>query len=502
MRLAIGDVPQAEALVRKALNEEGKADDLAALRLAVEVSRMQNRLDQARQYLDQIGRAPTATPAVKAWANRTLAATLSGTGRPADRDEALARVDRNLADDPENVEDLSLRAAILALQPVHRGEAVSILERLAVANRLGDEQRFLLAQLHLGQGEESKYRDEMLALLNAQVKDPRHLVHFVNHWIGRDQLDEAGRWLAELKKADPRGLPALDLEARLLDLKKRRPEILALLEARGREVPDQIGVVADRLGRYGFASEAEAAYKAYIARDPKQPERALPLARFLARQDRVPEAMELFKKAWSTCPSEQVAAAALSLYDAPSADEVQKRQVEAWVAAAVEKRPEVTVLAARLGVIWIRRGRFDDAEGLFRRLLTSNPADVDALNNLAWLVAMRDRGNAAAALGLINRAIEIQGPNPSLLDTRAVVLIRSGQPGRAAKDLEEARKLNPNNPSPVLHLAWAYQMSGQVDQAKQVFRQAGELGWRVAKSDPLERELMEKLRQDLGLVAN
>ena len=151
----------------------------------------------------------------------------------------------------------------------------------------------------------------MHKLLDLKVRNPQHLAHFVNYWIGRNQLDQADRWLAELKKAEPQGLPALELEARLLDLRKRKPELLALLEARGREVPDQIGPVADLLNRYGFAKEAEAAYKAFVARDPKQPERALALAQFLARQDRVPEAMEILKKAWSTCRPEQVAAAAL-----------------------------------------------------------------------------------------------------------------------------------------------------------------------------------------------
>ena len=83
------------------------------------------------------------------------------------------------------------------------------------------------------------------------------------------------------------------------------------MEARGRDVPDQIGSVADLLNRYGFAKEAEEAYKAFIARDPSQPERVLALAQFLARQDRVAEAMEILKKAWTTCRPEQVAAAAL-----------------------------------------------------------------------------------------------------------------------------------------------------------------------------------------------
>ena len=72
--------------------------------------------------------------------------------------------------------------------------------------------------------------------------------------------------------------------------------MLALLETCGREVPDQIGLVADLLNRYGFAKEAEEAYKTFVARDPKQPERILALAQFLAGQDRVAEAIEILKE--------------------------------------------------------------------------------------------------------------------------------------------------------------------------------------------------------------
>ena len=172
------------------------------------------------------------------------------------------------------------------------------------------------------------------------------------------------------------------------------------------------------------------------------------------------------------------------------------------MAEAVRKRPDAVVLASKLGTLWIRQGRFDEAEALLRRLLAGNPDNVDALNSLAWLLAMRDPGKAGDALALINHAIEIQGPESLLLDTRAIVRIRSGQPDEAVRDLREAQKLDPRNPDPAVHLAWAHQLRGELEEAKRVFRQAGELGWRLAKSDPLERGHMEKLRQDLGLVAN
>jgi tetratricopeptide (TPR) repeat protein len=495
--LLVGDAARADVLIQQAMEGQGKADDLATLRVAAEAGLRLSRHDAARSYLDRIAASPAATPADLAWANRTRAALWLTTNRPADWDRSLKLVDRNLASDPANVEDQSLKAAILALRPARRGEAVAILERLAGMNRLGDDQRFLLAQLHLDQGQGAKYEDEMLGLLKHNDKNPRHLAHFVNHWIGRNQLDQADRWLAELKQADPRGQPALELEARLLDLRKRRPELLALLQARGRDVPDQIGVVAELLSRHGFAKEAEAAYTAFIAREPKQPERVLALAEFLGRQDRAPEAMEILKRAWTTCKPEQVATVALTLYDAPATGDAERKQIEVWLAEVARQRPEAVEFATKLGVLWIRQGRLDEAESLYRRILAANPGHPETLNNLAWLLVMRDQPRPDEALQLIERAVEASGPTPTLIDTRAVALIRAGRFDQAIEQLSTALPRAPRKASLPLHLAWALKAKGQREEARKEFAKAEELGLKIQSLDPYERATVQRLRAEL-----
>jgi tetratricopeptide (TPR) repeat protein len=496
--LLLGDTQQADELVKKAMKEKGKAADPAELRLAAAVALRRNRLDQVDEYLTELGRVADLSPDDKVWANRTRVALLMAKGRAADRDRALAVLDENLVINRDSIADLGLKATVLALRPSGHGAAIKILEQLASANGLGANERFLLAQLYLGQRDGQKYQGEMQKLLDLNLKDPRHLAHFANFWIGRNQLDQAERWLAELKKAEPEGRLALELEARLLDLRTRKGELLALLETRGREVPDLIGPVADLLNRYGFTKEAEAAYKAFVAREPRQPERVLALATHFARQDRVAEALTILKTAWSTCRHEQVSVVALELYDAPSAGEAERRQVEAWVSEAAQKRPDAISLASKLGLIWVRRGRFDEAEGLFRRLLVGDPDNADVLNNLAWLLALRDKGKAQQALALINRAIDVAGTVPSLVDTRAVVLIRAGQLDKAVEDLGNARASNATNPSYALHLAWAYQASGQTERARLQLQEAEKLGLRPRALDPLELAVLQNLRSELS----
>ena len=370
----------------------------------------QKRLDKVDEYLNKLNQVTNLSASDKAWVNRIRVALLLNKGRPADQDQALGLVDQNLKNDPNSIEDQRLKATVLALRPSRRDEAVKILEQLGAANLLDANERFLLAQLYLGQGEEQKYQDEMFKLLNLKVRNPQHLAHFVNYWIGHNQLDQADRWLAELKKAEPQGVAALELEARLLDLRKRKPQLLALLRPAAATVPDQIGLVADLLNRYGFAKEAEAAYKAFIAREPKQPERVLALAQFLARQDRAAEAMEILKKAWSTCRSRAGRQPPRCRFTTPHRRTRPRsgRWKPGWPRPS-GSGPTRSGLASKLGVIWIRQGRFDEAEALFRRILASNPDNAEALNNLAWLLALREQGKTDEVLALINHASRNRG---------------------------------------------------------------------------------------------
>jgi tetratricopeptide (TPR) repeat protein len=209
--------------------------------------------------------------------------------------------------------------------------------------------------------------------------------------------------------------------------------------------------------------------------------------------------MAILSRAWKICPPEQVAVAALSIYDAQTSTPSQRKQVEVWLSEASQKRPDLVLLSNKLAAIWIRQGRFDEAEAVYRRIVESNPENAEGLNNLAWLLALRDEKNTQDALDLINKAIDYQGRVPSLLDTRAVVYIRAGSFDKAIEELEEAQKLDDRNPNVPLHLAWARYGEGRNDKAKQAFNEALRLGWSPERSDPLEREFIDKVRQALGL---
>ena len=56
--MSVGDVKQAEELIGKALNDEGKSADPTTLRLATIVSLSQNRFDKVNEYLNKLDQVP------------------------------------------------------------------------------------------------------------------------------------------------------------------------------------------------------------------------------------------------------------------------------------------------------------------------------------------------------------------------------------------------------------------------------------------------------------
>jgi tetratricopeptide (TPR) repeat protein len=286
---------------------------------------------------------------------------------------------------------------------------------------------------------------------------------------------------------------AFRVQADLFKLRNQEAELLALLKRKALEQPEQLAALGALLDGYGFPEEAESAYRKFADADLKQPVRQLMLADFVAGRDRPAEAMELITRFKSAVPIEQVAAAALTVYNAPSVTAEQKQLIETWILEAIQKRPDLLALSSKLALIRIDQGRVDEAETLFRRVLASAPDDVEALNNLAWLLALREPSEPEAGLPLIDRAIDLTGAVPGLLDTRAVVRIRLGQPQQALQDLADARAVVAGTPTLALHQAWAHHAAGDAAAARTDLAEARELKLRVDKIDSLERPHFDRL---------
>jgi regulator of sirC expression with transglutaminase-like and TPR domain len=120
-----------------------------------------------------------------------------------------------------------------------------------------------------------------------------------------------------------------------------------------------------------------------------------------------------------------------------------------------------------------------------------------ALNNLAWLLALREP-HTGEALDLIGRAIELVGPEAGLLDTRAMVYLKTGRSELAIRDLEAVLGATPTA-SAYFHLAQAQHLARNRAAAAVALRKARDMGLVAERIDPLERPAYERLQAALAL---
>jgi tetratricopeptide (TPR) repeat protein len=384
---------------------------------------------------------------------------------------------------------------VLTLQGYRRArqQAVRLLEGVRKRQRLPAEDQLLLARLYESLGRVPEARALMVELVGKHGDNPRYLAQHVRSLLQHGEIEEAELWLGRMERLPGvRGSFAFtEVKARVLVARRKGEEAARLLKGQARDTSSRLRAAA-LLEQLGLVRAAEDLHREVVSRT-KTPESKLALAQLLARQGRLREALDLCEKVWGKVPAPAAAAACVEVLYAAGADGRQSERVARRVEAALRKDPRSLPLAAHLAAIRHLQGRFEAAEVLYRRALAARGGDPLVLNNLAFLLAFR-RGHEAEALRLVERAIDVRGPLPDLLDTRATVHLARGRADLAVKDLREALAESPTAPG-YFRLARAYWAQDRQADAVAAFRRAVSLGLREQDLHPLERADYHSLRQ-------
>jgi uncharacterized protein HemY len=131
------------------------------------------------------------------------------------------------------------------------------------------------------------------------------------------------------------------------------------------------------------------------------------------------------------------------------------------------------------------------------RLLEKTPTDIAALNNMALFQAeLPDQKEQA--LQTINRAIDLVGPQPNLVDTLGLVQMALDRLDQAERSFQEAIAQS-RQPSYYLHLAEAQRRAGKHELAIATYREALRLGLHKQplhlNDQQMARELQRLLQQ-------
>ncbi len=490
---ALGKTAEAEAEYRKAL--EASPRDARVLSACASFYLRNRQPDRAERLLNRILEAETKAPeGIVAQSRRDLALVLVGRGTYPDMRQALGLLDENARGGGANVFDQRTRGLVLAQHPAHRREAIELLERSSGSNATPPLVRLVLARLHEAEREWPLAAAHLRALVRREPDNPTYLAVFIRSLLRNEEISEAREWVDRLAKAAPNAPECVELRARVLKAEKKEPEAIRLVKDYAKESGARLDLAAALLEELGDAAEAERLYREQAAVRGK-PESALALALFLGRQRRLGEALEVWEKTWTSCPPGAVARCGMALLRGTRSTAEQRQLLERRLTAMMQMHPEDLMYPLLLAELYENHSRVEEAMGMYRKVLQRerDGRNLMALNNLAFLLAVGP-GSGEDAPALITAAVEQYGPLPALLDTRAVVHLKAGQPDLAVKDLREAVRLEPT-PERYFHLAQAYRQSKNRQEAAQAFRQGKEAGLKAASLHPLEAPALDALSQ-------
>ncbi len=502
---SLGDQKQAEASYREAARLE---PDDAAPQLRLASCLLRTGSDQQRQEPEQLLR-----DVLKRWpdsdpARRLLAELLVERGGEQQWQEAQRLIEGSGKDATRPEVNRRVQAMLLSRRggKENLDKARQILEELLLDPKRGaPSDRLWLARLYEADGKLAPALQQYMKLVGVEKPNAAHLTSYVELLLRHDRFDEADPSLKKLEALSPDDLGVAAMRARWLRGKGQPEKIEPLVEPLAERLSKKLDNDKSREANLAFAlgnlysgveqyPAAERWYRRLLALTP---ERFEPLAIVLAQQGQMGKAIELCSNAAQSDPSARPALtlAMALLAGRPSAEDFRLAE-PLLTKAAADHKDDVDLLSALAGIRVVQK-RIDEAVSLFQQVLTLKPAHVGALNNLATLLGEQP-GKMQEAIQYVDRAIQIVGPQPGLLDTKGMILVFQKKADEAVPLLEEAAAGPQPDPRYHFHLAVAYDRSGEPAKARAAFLAARKGNLAGCVLTPSDRQMLAELEKKFG----
>jgi len=472
-------LPQHNTWVPLCLEAIGKFDEAAKEFQAIVAAKPKDveALRAAADYFVRRADGKTAEPLLirlidlqdkaagdKVWAKRTLAVILASRGDYYQSRKALAllglldsneKIITKLATN-EPIEDLRARAFVFGMNRSRalRQEATNVLEQMATRQARTNEDLFFQAKLHNDLGDWGKARDCLQMLLTRQGDNVEYLEYMIRNLLQRNDTNASKLYLERLVKLQPGSDLTIDLQARLMKASGDDKGAIALVEKHFlSSTPPRPEKAAELLEDMKLIEPAETIYRR-LAKEVTKPETSLNLAKFLGRQRKLKESLQICKAARSVASAEEVGFISIeALYNSPQRTKEDMEDVGNWLESLVKEKPS----APRLKLLAAMRnlqGRYEDSIRLYEQVAAMDKNDIGSRNNLAFLQAMQQK-QYPEALKNLSEALAVVGPHPDLLDTRALVYLKMNKPDQALEELFQAMDQDPSAMAQ-FHLACVY----------------------------------------------
>jgi tetratricopeptide (TPR) repeat protein len=152
-----------------------------------------------------------------------------------------------------------------------------------------------------------------------------------------------------------------------------------------------------------------------------------------------------------------------------------KKTAEEMLRMILNKDSNCVEAMSVLATLLQTTGRSGESTELYQKILTLQPDNVIAINNLAWIMC-EEQGRFQQALELAEKGLKILPNYIDLIDTRGIAYYRLGEFNKAIQDFTTCIKLYPKgNPSETasrFHLARAFAALGEKNKAIEQLNQA------------------------------
>ncbi|MFN8179856.1 MAG: sulfatase-like hydrolase/transferase [bacterium] len=307
-------------------------------------------------------------------------------------------------------------------------------------------------------------------------KDPKDMVDFFNRLQSVPTLmvdghyDEAERTLLDLRREDPQDRDVVDKLAVLARTRENWAAARDWCRESLRLDPDDVDMrmnLAAALAQLHDLDGAKAAYREVCAREPKRAEAWALLGSVLSQDGAHADAIAALEHAAELAPSDAgiLATHAHALDDAGRKDAALAEYDRALAADAA-----LPAAVNGKALLLAHEGRPQDAVKVLEAAMPALEKDVDALNNLAWILADRSI-DAGRALEVARKARALAPEDAVVLDTFGWAAVRAGHATEAVEPLERAWKQTKDAETRV-HLAAALAAVGRTAEARDHARAA------------------------------
>ena len=453
-----GKIDEAVAAFRKAIALEPDSAEPRA-----ELAALYARADKPREAVTEAEAALAVDPRNKE-ANRILGTVLAALAeqrqplKPGDDvssygKRAMAALEIARGDGTGEL-SIDLALARLYLERDRPSDAIPLLRRIVMEQPQYAEGSLLLAEAQEASGSPDAALETLTALLDDQPQFFRGRVQLAELYDRqRKWADAAGAWAA-VQKLNQRNTEVSARRATALLNAGRAGDARDVLRDALKIAPSDVRLsfmLAQAQRDTGDLEGAEATARALQKANPEDVRTSYLLAQMLEARGRYQEILDLLKPeiARQRAANARPGQIAMLMSTQGLALLQLKRNDEALAVFrdAIALAPDDTSVRFQFGAALDRTGRGSEAEKAFRDLIAKDPLDANALNYLGYMLA--ERGGPAdglnEAVALIQRALTVEPDNPSYLDSLGWAYFQQGKLTLADPPLSTAADKLPKN---------------------------------------------------------